>query len=189
MQAFLPYAWVLLAFALVFVLVYWYKKTPRKPSLTEQQQRAAQRETRLLNLYQNIEDLMDSFELYVQQQQKDLDRRQDELTAAIAKADQAAQLAQQLADQALQQAQQAQSLTQVLPHAHPTAPLPQGPPALTLLSPAPGETAQTPAARAKQLAQQGLDEVQIAKRMGIARIGVRMLLQMRDPHPQQQQVK
>lgn len=183
-----PYAWVLLAFSLVAVLVWWVKKTPRQVSKTEQEQRAAQREARLLNLYQNLEDLMDSFEDYVHQQEKQLDQRKQQLDEAMQAAGQAAEQAQNAAGQAAQAALQADTvanaaLAQAMA-AKQTAqqqPLLQeqaGEPTLTLLRTKPAAAPLTPGAQAAQLQRQGLDEAQIAKRMGIARSGVKMLLQM-----------
>lgn len=179
----MPYAWVLLAAALAAVLIYWVKKTPRQMDVSEQQQRAAQREARLMHLYQNLEDLMDSFEQYVQQQQKALDQRQKAVEEAAQQAVQAAAQARRTAEQAGQAALQADALAAAAQQRGLQPQPPQAQLPLTLLH---GQSQpNTRAALAGQLYRQGLDEAQIARRMGIARTGVRMLLSMQEQgeHP------
>lgn len=144
--------------------------------MTQQQQQAAQREARLVTLYQNLEDLMDSFELYVQQQQKSLEQRQETVHNTLIEIEQAAQQAQTLAQQATQQAQQAQAQVDIA--IQQWQQLQQAP-----INPQTDTAAHSPAQYAQHLAQQGLDETQIAREMGIARTGVRMLLQMHTTSP------
>ncbi len=63
------YGFVALGAVLLFLILYWYKKTPRPVSPAQTQEKLFEREARLLRMYQNLEDLMDSFESYVEEEQ------------------------------------------------------------------------------------------------------------------------
>lgn len=53
---------------IAFVLLYWFKKTPRSVSTRQETEMLAEKEGKLFKLYQNLEDMMDSFESFVEEE-------------------------------------------------------------------------------------------------------------------------
>lgn len=66
---------------LAFAVGYWLRKVPRAPSATESEARLAEREKRIMRLYQNLEDLMEGFERYVEEEQGQMQRERRDIAA------------------------------------------------------------------------------------------------------------
>ncbi len=61
------YFFAVFVFLLAALLIWFYKRTPR--SQKKREEKSFEREAKLFKLYQNIEDLMDGFEEYVEELQ------------------------------------------------------------------------------------------------------------------------
>ncbi len=61
------YLFAVFVFLLAALLIWFYKRTPR--SQKKREEKSFEREAKLFKLYQNIEDLMDGFEEYVEELQ------------------------------------------------------------------------------------------------------------------------
>ena len=68
---------------LLFLILYWYKKVPKAVEPSSLDLRILDREQRLLKLYQNLEDLMDSFEVYVEEEKAKMSEEGARLRAQI----------------------------------------------------------------------------------------------------------
>lgn len=76
--------------AIVFALLFWYKKTPRATLPRKESEMLAEKEAKLFKLYQNLEDMMDSFESYVDQETAQIGKQSESIRQAEIRVDELA---------------------------------------------------------------------------------------------------
>ncbi len=75
------YLFAAFVFLLAALLVWFYKRTPR--SQRKREEKSFEREVKLFKLYQNIEDLMDGFEAYVEELQRTLGQDSEDIKRRV----------------------------------------------------------------------------------------------------------
>lgn len=75
---------------MLFALIFWFKKTPRATPPRKEAEELAEKEGKLFRLYQNLEDMMDSFEAYVEQQTSGIGKQMSAMMQAEQRVDELA---------------------------------------------------------------------------------------------------
>lgn len=75
---------------MLFALLFWYKRTPKARLPRKEAEQLAEKEAKLFKLYQNLEDMMDSFESYVEQQTAHIEEKAQAIATAEKQVDELA---------------------------------------------------------------------------------------------------